>query len=127
MSEHKDPHRTDGIKRTPLVAERLLLLQWVLEGTGRGASARMAERLGITFHRWYNVLRGSPLSSALAQRIVLTVPGVSLDWLYLGRPEGLSCQIAEKLGYWAAHFQLGAAEQKISQEQRRSPAIQAPQ
>jgi hypothetical protein len=99
MSEHKDPHRTDGIKRTPLVAERLLLLQEVLEGTGRGASARMAERLGITLHRWYNVLRGSPLSSSLAQRIVLTVPGVSLDWLYLGRPGGLGCEITEKLGH----------------------------
>jgi hypothetical protein len=102
MSEHKDPHRTDCIKRTPLVAERLLLLQEVLEGTGRGASARMAERLGITLHRWYNVLRGSPLSSSLAQRIVLTVPGVSLDWLYLGRPGGLSYEIPEKLGYGRA-------------------------
>jgi hypothetical protein len=108
MSEHKDPHRTDCIKRTPLIAERLLLLQEVLEGTGRGASARMAERLGITLHRWYNVLRGSPLSSALAQRIVLTVPGVSLDWLYLGRPGGLSCEITEKLGHGAAHSQSGA-------------------
>jgi hypothetical protein len=127
MSEHKDPHRTDGLKKTPLVAQRLLLLQEMFEGTRRGASGRMAQRLGITFHRWYNVLRGSPLSIALAQRIVLNFPGVSLDWLYLGRPEGLSCQIVEKLGYEAAHFQLGAVEQKISQEQRRSPAIQTPQ
>jgi hypothetical protein len=97
MSEHKDPHRTDGIKKTPLVAERLLLLQEMFEGTGRGASVRMAQRLRITPHHWYNVLRGSPLGIALAQRIVRTFPGVSLDWLYLGRPEGLSCEIAEKL------------------------------
>ena len=119
------------LKKTPLVAQRLLLLQEMFEGTGRGASGRMAQRLGITFHHWYNVLRGSPLSIALAQRIVLNFPGVSLDWLYLGRPEGLSCQIAEKLGYATAHFQLGAVEQKTSQEpsqeQRRSPAIQTPQ
>ena len=126
MNEHKDLHRTDGIKRTPLIAERLLLLQEVLEGAGRGASARMANRLGITLHRWCNVLRASPLSIGLAQRIVLMFPGVSLDWLYLGRPEGLSCQMAEKLGYEAAHSQPGAAEQKTSQEQRRSPAIQTP-
>jgi hypothetical protein len=111
MSEHKDP------KKTPLVAQRLWLLQGTFEGTGRGASSRMAQRLGITFHHWYKVLRGSPLSIALAQRIVLNFPGVSLDWLYLGRPEGLSCEIAEKFGHWAAHFQLGAA----------FPAIQAPQ
>ena len=109
MSEHKDPHRTDGKKRTPLVAERLLLLQEVLEGTARGASARMAERLGITLHRWCNVLRGSPLSITLAQRIVLKFPGVSLDWLYLGRPEGLSCQIAEKLG----QSRLGLAAREL--------------
>jgi hypothetical protein len=115
------------LKKTPVVAQRLLLLQEMFEGTGRGASSRMALRLGITFHHWYNVLRGSPLSIALAQRIVLKFPGVSLDWLYLGRPEGRSCQIAEKLGYGAAPFQRGAAEQKTSQEQRRSSAIQTPQ
>jgi len=123
MSEHKDRYRADGLKRTPLIAERLLLLQEVLEGTERGASARMAERLGITLHRWYNVLRGSPLSIGLAQRIVLTFPGLSLDWLYFGRPDGLSCPIAERLGHWAAHPQPGAAEQE-RQEQRRVPAIQ---
>src|SRR5262249_3235574 len=88
----KDP------KTTPLLAQRLLLLQEAFEGTGRGASARMAEYLGITLHRWYNVLRGAPLSIALAQQIVVRFPGVSLDWLYRGRPEGLSCEIAERLG-----------------------------
>jgi hypothetical protein len=126
MSEHKNPCPTDGIKKTPLVAERLLFLQETLEGTRRGASTRMAERLGITLHRWCNILRGSPLSIALAQRIVLTFPEVSLDWLYLGRPEGLSRRMAEKLGHGATHFQPAAAEQKIGQNQRQSPAIQTP-
>jgi hypothetical protein len=120
MSEHKDP------KKTPLVAQRLLLLQEAFKGTGRGASARMAECLGITLHRWYNVLRGSPLSIALAQQIVVRFPGVSLDWLYRGRPEGLSCEIAEKLGYGGAHSQPGVAEQ-TSQEPRRFLVIHAPQ
>jgi hypothetical protein len=100
MSEHKDLHRTEGIKKTPVVAQRLLLLQEMFEGTGRGASVRMAHSLGITPHRWYNVLRGSSLGIGLAQRTVQTFPEVSLDWLY-GRPDGLSCQIAEKLGYGA--------------------------
>ena len=127
MSEHKDPHQTDHMKKTPLVAQRLRLLQEMFEGTGRGASLRMVQRLGISRTLWSNVLAASPLSIRLAQRIVLTFPGVSLDWLYLGRPEGLSCQIAEKLGYATAHFQLGAVEQKTSQEERRSPAIQTSQ
>jgi len=102
----KDP------KKTPLVAQRLLLLQEAFEGTGRGASARMAEYLGITLHRWYNVLRGAPLSIALAQQIVVRFPGVSLDWLYRGRPEGLSCEIAERLRYGGAHLQPGSTEQE---------------
>jgi len=120
----KNPQQTEGLNRTPLVAERLLLLQVVLEGTERGASARMAERLGITLHRWYNVLRGSPLSIGLAQQIIRKFPGVSLDWLYFGRPDGLSSHIAWRLGHGAAHAQAGAAEQNASQEQRRLPAIQ---
>jgi hypothetical protein len=33
-SEHKDPHRTDGIKRTPLVAERLLPCRRYSRGLG---------------------------------------------------------------------------------------------
>jgi hypothetical protein len=115
MSEHKDPHRTDSIKKTPLVAQRLLLLQEIFEGIGRGASARMAKRLGIVLQRWCNILRGSPLSIRLAQRIVLTFPGVSLDWLYLGRPEGLSCEMAEKLGHGAANSLPGASSKRISQ------------
>jgi hypothetical protein len=121
----KDLHRTKGIKKTPLVAQRLLLLQEMLEGTGRGASVRMAQSLGITPHHWYNVLRGSSLGIALAQRIVRTFPGVSLDWLYLGRPEGLSCEIAEKLGCGAAHSRPGAADQK-NQPPRKRSALTSP-
>jgi hypothetical protein len=34
MSEHKDPHRTEDMKKTPLVAQRLRLLQEMFEGTG---------------------------------------------------------------------------------------------
>jgi hypothetical protein len=56
-------------KENPLVAERLLLLQEIFEGAGRGASTRMAERLGR-----FNVLRGSPPSIGLAQRIILSCP-----------------------------------------------------
>jgi hypothetical protein len=121
MSEHKDPRRTDDMKKTPLVAQRLRLLQEMFEGTGRGASLRMAQRLGIIPTVWSNVLTASPLSIRLAQRIVLNFPGVSLDWLYLGRPDGLSCQIAEKLGYATAQFQLVAGEQKTSQEPKTIP------
>ena len=83
MSEHKDPHRTDCIKRTPLIAERLLLLQEVFEGTGRGASRRMAERLGVTLHRWCNVLRASArhfTGAADRPKVPRSEPGLALPW-----------------------------------------------
>jgi hypothetical protein len=64
MERVKDP------KKTLVVAQRLLLLQDAFEGTRRGASARMAECLGITLHRWYNVPQ-EPRKSPIARRDVL--------------------------------------------------------
>jgi hypothetical protein len=119
----KDLHRTKGIKKTPLVAQRLLLLQEMFESTGRGASVRMAQSLGITPHHWYNVLRGTSLGIALAQRIVRTFPGVSLDWLYLGRPEGLSCQ---SLGYGAAQLPTGRRRAKDQPRAKTIPGNPGP-
>lgn len=80
------------------VADRLRLLQAALEGTGYGAPARMAKRLGIKQPRWHNFLSGKRLSLDVALQIVQRVPGVSLDWLYRGRPEGLTYELAKRLG-----------------------------
>jgi hypothetical protein len=82
MSEHKDPRRTDDMKKTPLVAQRLRLLQEMFEGTGRGASLRMAQRLGSAPTVWSNVLTASPLSIRLAQRpnFPRSKSGLALPW-----------------------------------------------
>jgi len=60
MSEHKDP------KKTPLVAQRLLLLQEMFESTGRGASVRMAQSLGITPHSLVIAPASAPQPAASA-------------------------------------------------------------
>jgi hypothetical protein len=80
------------------VADRLRLLQAKIEGESYGASARMAKRLGIKQPRWHNFLAGKRLSLDVALQIVQRIPGVSLDWLYRGRPEGLTYDFAERLG-----------------------------
>lgn len=88
------------------VADRLRLLQAKIEGEGYGASARMAKRLGIKQPRWHNILSGSRLSLDVALQIVQRIPGVSLDWLYRGRPEGLTYELGGRLGL------LGSGPQK---------------
>ena len=79
------------------ISGRLRRLQEILEGTDRGASTRMALRLGISKTRWGNVLHGYTLSIRLANRICARCPGISLDWLYHGRTEGLSAGMFQRL------------------------------
>lgn len=77
---------------------RLRRLQAVLEGAGRGKDVRMAVRLGVSLQRWHNIVHGGQsLSLSLALLIVERCPGVSLDWLFLGRTQGLSHKMARSL------------------------------
>ena len=64
---------------------------------GRGAQRPFANFLGVDRGRWNNVECGAPLSKEMALRIVRKFPGVTLDWLFLGRTEGLTVQIARAL------------------------------
>ena len=64
---------------------------------GRGGQQKFAELLGVERGRWNNTECGAPLSKEMAMRIVRKFPGVTLDWLFLGRPEGLTVEIARAL------------------------------
>jgi hypothetical protein len=79
------------------VTERLRRLQTAIEGDDRGATSRMARRLNVSAQRWGNVVNGYPLSLDLAMTITKNCPGVTLDWLYQGRTEGLSYKMAQSL------------------------------
>jgi hypothetical protein len=77
------------------VAARLKLLREVL---GYVSGASFAAFLGISPQRWNNFEVAKPLSKDVALKLVRTVPGISLDWLYRGRAEALSFEMARKLG-----------------------------
>ena len=64
---------------------------------GRGGQQAFAEFLGVERGRWNNVECGAPLGKEMALRIVRKYPGVTLDWLFLGRPEGLTVEMARVL------------------------------
>jgi hypothetical protein len=64
---------------------------------GRGGQQAFANFLGVDRGRWNNVECGAPLSKEMALRIVRKFPGVTLDWLFLGRMEGLTAEMARAL------------------------------
>jgi hypothetical protein len=57
-----------------------------------------AKYLGVKIGRLWYAENGGPLAKELALRIVEKCPGVTLDWLYLGRTNGLSVSMSRRLG-----------------------------
>jgi hypothetical protein len=44
---------------------------------------------GFSVKQWNNLERGYPLSRDVAIQLVQKFPGLTLDWLHLGKPDGL--------------------------------------
>lgn len=80
---------------TGAVPLRLKQIRVLLEFEGQ---QQMADFLDVSFNRYNNVERGSPLSHDLAVRICQKVPGMTLDWLYFGKTDGLPLGLAKRLG-----------------------------
>ena len=78
-------------------SKRARRLREAMGFNGRGGQQAFANFLGIERGRWNNVECGAPLGKEMALRIVRKFPGVTLDWLFLGRPEGLTAEMARAL------------------------------
>lgn len=57
----------------------------------------MANRLGISLARWSGFEVGNPISREIAIKLVREFPGLTLDWIYLGKRDGLTLQMLELL------------------------------
>lgn len=57
----------------------------------------MATRLGIGVKRWNNFERNSPLTRDVALILVKVIPGLTTDWLFLGREDGLPLKLQREL------------------------------
>jgi plasmid maintenance system antidote protein VapI len=75
-------------------AQRLELIRQLLEKPTQRA---FADFLGISPPRLANIAAGAPIGKDLAFTIVKKVPGITTDWLWFGKTEGLSFQIAQRL------------------------------
>jgi hypothetical protein len=76
------------------VAQRLRLLWKNLDFPTSGA---FAAYVGLSAQRFSNFENGLPLSRDAAFKIVQRVPGVTLDWLYFGKADGLPLAMARRL------------------------------
>lgn len=76
------------------VAARLKLLRSVLK---YDTSAAFAAFLEMSPQRYNNFENQTPLSIDAALTIVRKVPGMTLDWLYFEKPDGLPFQLAREL------------------------------
>jgi hypothetical protein len=80
------------------MAARMRRLRRVMEGDDHGAMTRFCDRLEIGLPRWHAVENGAQVSFALADILMRHFPGLSLDWIYYGRTEGMTVAMAERLG-----------------------------
>ncbi|MET4374914.1 transcriptional regulator with XRE-family HTH domain [Bradyrhizobium sp. LB1.3] len=75
------------------VAERLKLVRKAVAGT----QTAFCKRIGIEIPRWNNFERGFPLSKSIGILLVQKIPGLTLDWLFLGKADGLPLQLRNEL------------------------------
>lgn len=75
------------------VAKRLRILRAMRQLSG----PKFAEELGIEYARWNNFERGYPLPAPIALELCRKFPGLTLDWLYRGRLEGMSFDLVRLL------------------------------
>lgn len=89
------PKRKAAPETIPGQGDRLRLLRTAL---GYETASSFAAFLGIIQQRYNAFENGSPLSREIAFRLVQKIPGLSLDWLYFGKAEGLPLELARRLG-----------------------------
>jgi hypothetical protein len=79
------------------IARRMRILRYYATGGGQGSQSRFAVQLGIEPRRWNNFERGYPLPRDMAVRLVRTIPGLTTDWIWLAREDGLPARLQREL------------------------------
>jgi hypothetical protein len=101
------PNIIDGIKNIWVAPSRAMTdspedvgkrITELWTALGYETSAAFAAALGVSPQRVNNVEVGMSLSRDLAIKIVKFAPGLTLDWLYFGKPDGLPLELARLLG-----------------------------
>ena len=74
-----------------------VFLRHYISGSEFGSRQRFARRVGIEYKRWNNYENGAPFNRDVAIHLVKAVPGLTLDWLFLGREDFLTIKLQRDL------------------------------
>jgi transcriptional regulator with XRE-family HTH domain len=87
-------HKKESGGREADVAKRLRLLR---AAEGGHKSKVFALRMGFSGPQYSNYENGVPLSKPAAIQLATRIPGLTIDWLYMGREEGLPVALRQRL------------------------------
>lgn len=107
MNDFSQMHTKESGGRESPGAKRLRLLR---RAEGGDNSSTWAKRMGMTLPQLSNYENGVPLSKTAAITMAKRVPGLTTDWLFMGREEGLSVDLRRR---------LHEAEEEMRQEDER--------
>jgi hypothetical protein len=90
----RDSFNVHKMLNSAAVARRLHILRLHVTGSERGSQVRWAKMIGTSSPRWNNYEKGEhPLPRDMAIRLVYYVDGLTLDWIFLGREDGLDPEL----------------------------------
>ena len=69
----------------------------VLRASTKRSGPNFAAWIGVEYARWNNYERGYALPAPIALILCQRVPGLTLDWLYRGRLEGMTLDLVRRL------------------------------
>ena len=89
------------------LAERLQIIRIY---SGSPNQTAFAARFGFEIKSWNNYERGFSLPSWAAIQLVQKFPGLTLDWIYLGKEDGLPGRLRAELAEAAEMLTTSAGE-----------------
>ena len=98
FDSHQEPWRATSWPMAGKDDPVALRLRTLRDALAFDTASAMAAFLGVSPQRWSNFENGLPLSREMAFRLVQKIPGLTLDWLYFGKSDGVPLALARRLG-----------------------------
>jgi hypothetical protein len=93
---------------------RCRIVRTMIAGSGQGSQSRFVVKIGsgLSVGRWNNFENSRPLSREVAILLVRKIPGLTLDWLLLGKEDGLPGRMRDELEAAANALQLAEGHKR---------------
>lgn len=79
------------------VAKRLRAIRWLYGGGDSSTQQAFATKIGVEYKNWNNWENGYPFPRDAALALVKRFPSLSLDWIWLGKTNGMTVAMVAEL------------------------------